>query len=116
MDYQEFPIRKYPAHLPVLEIPNRSNIVFVTVCSQGRKNIFANNETFFLIQQAWDAAKSWKVGNFVILQDHIHLFCAPSTVMVEPLTQWIQYWKSYVSLRWAKPEEQPIWQKGYWDL
>lgn len=64
MGYQEFPIRKSPAHLPVLEIPNRSNIVFVTGCSQGRKNIIANNETFFLIQQAWDTAKSWKVGNF----------------------------------------------------
>ena len=117
MDYQdqEFPIRKYPSHLPVLEIPNRSNIVFVTVCSQGRKNIFANNETFFLIQQAWDAAKFWKVGNFVILPDHIHLFCAPSSAMVEPLTQWIQYWKSYVSFNWAKPEKQPILQKSYWD-
>ncbi len=113
MDYQEFPIRKSPIHLPVLEIPNRSNIVFVTGFSQGRKNIIANNETFFLIQQAWDAAKSCKVGNFVILQDHIHLFCAPSSVMVEPRTQWIQYWKSYVSFRWAKPEEQPIWQKNY---
>ena len=68
---KEFPIRKSPAHLPVLEIPNRSNIIFVTVCSQSRKNIFANKETYFLIQHAWDAAKSWKVGHFAILPDHI---------------------------------------------
>ncbi len=112
---KEFPTRKSPAHLSVIEFTNRSNIVFVTVCSQDRKNIFANKESFFLMQQAWDAANSWKVGRYIILPDHIHLFCAPSSAIVEPLTQWIKYWKSYVSFRWPKPEDQPIWQKGYWD-
>jgi hypothetical protein len=44
--------RKRPAHLPVRELSNRSNIVFVTVCSKDRKSIFADQEMHELILSA----------------------------------------------------------------
>jgi len=41
-------------------------------------------------------------------------FCAPGDPTV-PLKAWVKYWKSMASRRWPRREEQPIWQKDFWD-
>ncbi len=115
MDKGSYPKRKSPAHQPILDISKRSNIVFLTVCSSERKQIFDNENAYLLIRQSWAIESSWKVGRYVILPDHIHMFCAPAILIAEPMTSWVKYWKSYVSRRWPFIEQQPIWQKGYWD-
>jgi hypothetical protein len=33
--------RSHPAHFPLIHKHNRPNIVFLTICSKDRKNIFA---------------------------------------------------------------------------
>src|SRR5437879_12681920 len=107
--------RKHPAHPVPRELINRPIIVFLTVCSKDRKPILAFQGSAGALLHAWCEAKSWLVGRYVIMPDHIHLFCAPATVTVEPLAQWVRYWKNMASRVWPKTNEQPIWQRDFWD-
>ena len=109
------PVRKHPAHLPVWEVPNRANIVFVTVCSKERKPIFLKEDVHKLIVNSWRSADHWVVGKYVIMPDHIHSFCAPGVVEYPSLKQWMKFWKTLVSREWPRPDEQPIWQDSFWD-
>jgi len=34
---------------------------------------------------------------------------------IEPLMQWVPYWKSIASRNWPRAHEQPIWQRDFWD-
>ncbi len=66
--------RKYPVHSPLVERHNEPTIVFLTVCSKDRKQIFASTDVPDVLVNAWTEAKSWLVGRYVIMPDHIHLF------------------------------------------
>jgi REP element-mobilizing transposase RayT len=77
--------------------------------------LLANDAAATLIVQAWSASNFWVVGRYVILPDHIHLFCAPDTIPPQPLKNWISFWKNHVTKRWPNREEVPIWQAEYWD-
>ncbi|NUN98655.1 MAG: transposase, partial [Candidatus Omnitrophica bacterium] len=57
----------------------------------------------------------WLVGRYVLMPDHIHLFCSPRESEASGLTNWVKYWKSLTSRQWPYPAEQPIWQKSFWD-
>jgi len=107
--------RKHPAHMPAVERHNQPIIIFLTLCSKNRKQIFASADSVEVIVNAWHEAKSWFVGRYVIMPDHIHLFCAPGTFPPEPLKQWIRYWKTIASKNWPRPNEHPIWQRDFWD-
>jgi putative transposase len=107
--------RKSPAHLPARDIFNAPVIVFLTVCTKGGKPILADNETHVLLLEAWRAAGAWLVGRYVIMPDHLHLFCAPIEHNSLPITNWITFWKSYATRRWLNPEDLPIWQRHFWD-
>lgn len=107
--------RKYPAHMPPVERHNEPVIVFLTVCSKDRKRIFALSDAAEAIANAWREAKSWLVGRYMIMPDHIHLFCAPATFPDKPIMQWVRYWKNLTSRKWPRPSEHPIWQRDAWD-
>jgi REP element-mobilizing transposase RayT len=107
--------RKFPAHPPVIERHNEPVIVYLTVCSKDRKRIFAFEDTAGVIVDAWQSATSWLVGRYVIMPDHIHLFCAPNTSPIKPLKQWVRYWKSKASRHWPRPNDHPVWQRDCWD-
>jgi REP element-mobilizing transposase RayT len=109
------PFRKTPIHLPVREAFNRPIIIFVTVCSAKRKPIFCSKEAHDIIVRAWREADGWLVGRYVIMPDHIHLFCSPATMDYPDLTRWIQYWKSLSSRTWPRESDKPIWQRSFWD-
>jgi len=34
-----------------------------------------------VILDAWQLAKSWSVGRYIVMPDHLHLFCVPADVM-----------------------------------
>jgi len=108
-------VRHAPAHLPLRHSGNRSEIIFLTVCTDNRKRILAHPESHRTIVAAWEASSAWIVGRYVIMPDHIHLFCSPGGFGYHAVTRWVQYWKSLVSKRWPWPSEQPIWQKSCWD-
>ena len=112
---EALPDRKTPIHLPVRAVSNRALIVFVTVCTERRKPILNRSEAYCLLLEAWQKADLWHVGRYVIMPDHIHLFCAPAKWEYPALKKWVQYWKALVSRAWLWPDEQPIWQKSFWD-
>ena len=107
--------RKHPAHMPLVEHHNEPVIIFLTVCSKDRKRTLASADVTQVIIQAWTGARSWLVGRYVIMPDHIHFFCAPSVFPLEPLNQWVRYWKNLASKNWPRPNEHPIWQRDFWD-
>jgi REP element-mobilizing transposase RayT len=109
------PARNTPAHHPILAINNRSPIVFLTVCSHDRRPLFDKSDIHELMKSVWGAASAWHVGRYVLMPDHIHLFCAPNGLDAPPLARWVQFWKSAASRRWPRTEEQPVWQKSFWD-
>jgi len=86
--------RKHPVHQPIREQFHAPIIVYVTVCTKGRKPILAEDKAHGLLLEAWRAAKAWLVSRYVIMPDHVHLFCAPAESDTQPLLQWVKYWKS----------------------
>ena len=109
------PSRRHPAHHAVLTTGNISPIVFLTVCARDRKDIFASSDVQQLLVCSWRQAIHWSVGRYIIMPNHIHLFCAPASYPPESMRSWIKYWKTLVSRSWPRPGEQPIWQQDVWD-
>lgn len=60
---------------------------------------------------AWAKATHWSIGRYVLMPDHLHLFCAPAIHPPESLTHWVAYWKRLV----AQATGQRLWQKNFWD-
>jgi putative transposase len=72
---------------------DRPTIAFLTVCTLNRECGLASPQVHAALVEAWNNANSWRVGAYVIMPDHIHLFCAPQTrIFIE---QWITFWKRH---------------------
>ena len=108
-----FPDRKQPVHLPAVESRNRSIIIFLTVCTKNRKRVLATAGRHRALLKAWGAADNYLVGRYVIMPDHLHLFCAPASAPPASFKQWLRYWKS-LAARQADLREG-LWQREYWD-
>jgi putative transposase len=107
-------LRKHPMHLLVREAHNRAIIVFVTACTAKRRKILASRCAHEVIVSAWQSATTWLVGRYVIMPDHVHLFCAPNGIDAPSLEVWIKYWKSVVTRYLGEPGGA-VWQRHYWD-
>ncbi len=107
--------RKTPIHLPAREPANGAAIVFLTVCTNKKRPILAQPDIHDLLRDVWIHDDHWLVGRYVIMPDHIHLFCSPGSLECASLARWVQFWKSTASRRWPRGEEQPVWQKSCWD-
>jgi len=108
------PQRARPAHQPVFESHNRAAIIFLTVCTKDRKPILATDEIHKVLQTAWSAATHWLVGRYVIMPDHIHLFCAPGLFPAQPLAGWVRHWKTSIC-KSVSAEAGTFWQRDFWD-
>jgi len=91
---------------------NRGIIVFLTVCTKDRKPHLANSKAHKTLTAWWSRSTRWLVGRYVILPDHVHLFCSPGSD--ESLQQWVPYWKN-MTARELKTGAEPFWQRDYWD-
>jgi putative transposase len=107
--------RKRPAHFSTVTVGFKSIIIFLTVCTRHRNPLLANDGTARLIIESWQTANIWRVGRYVIMPDHIHLFCAPNTFPPQPLKNWIAYWRNHVTRAWLNRTQVPIWQREFWD-
>jgi len=58
-------------------------------------------------------ARHWLVGDFILLPDHLHLFCAPADYPAAcSIERWIQFWKSRATISLGWPVD--CWQrKGF---
>ena len=106
--------RTGPAHPIPLFRDGRPAIILLTVCARRRSPILATPQAQRTLLKAWRKAQAWSVGRYVLMPDHLHLFCAPRDPTV-PLTNWIRYWKSLASRAWPGPKTGPIWQEDFWD-
>jgi putative transposase len=110
-----FPMRHRPIHLPSLEQGNRSTIVFLTVCTHDRRALLANESVHAHLRSVWQQATHWHVGRYVVMPNHVHLFCAPGAHPPPPLAQWVKFWKSRAAATWPGPAIGKVWQTDYWD-
>jgi REP element-mobilizing transposase RayT len=108
------PVRKRPAHPPPLRAVNRPTLLFVTACVAGRRALLNTPVAHELLVDAWRQAERWLVGRYVVMPDHLHLFCSPGDG-VTPFKKWMEYWRSAVTRTWQVEEDKPLWQRDYWD-
>ena len=108
--------RSRPAHNPVFRRDNLSVIVFVTVCTEGRRPVLQNADVHRLLCATWSRFDAWMVGRYVLMPDHLHLFCAPGRAADPPvLARWVAAWKSASAASWASVGLGKIWQRDFWD-
>ena len=107
--------RGYPARRALDDVGNRSNLVFVTVTAKDRKPLLAKADAHDVLLRFWADTSYWLVGRYVVMPDHVHLFCAPARPEPVNVRDWIAYWKSMTARHWPWPEEKPIWQREAWD-
>ena len=106
--------RHHPIHLSPLEAHNRPVIVFVTTCTAKRRQILATVAAHEAIVGAWRAATTWLVGRYVVMPDHVHVFCAPNGLDAPSLERWMRFWKSLVT-RSMGERSGAVWQRDHWD-
>ena len=109
------PQRKHPAHRPLIATGNLSPIIFLTVCTKDRKPFLARPEVQSSLISAWQQARQWRVGRYLVMPDHLHLFCRPACHDAENIRAWMRYWKALVTRTWLCPSEKPLWQQDGWD-
>jgi REP element-mobilizing transposase RayT len=95
----------------------RSPIYFVTMCAVSRKNILANNDVHqsFVAFGLQGAAVGARIGRYVIMPDHLHLFVSTDAQRMN-LAKWMKSLKNALSktLRVAGVQS-PHWQKDFFD-
>ena len=110
---KRIPPRRHPAHPPPARRHNQPVILHVTVCMAARQELLANNEAHTALRAAWDVSRKWLVGYYMVMPDHIHLFCAPGCWPPPAVKLWAQYWKRLVSQ--AVPAVCRQWIPDCWD-
>ena len=92
------------------------NSVFLTVCTEKRGQWLARASVQQALHNIWlQTATAWLVGDYLLMPDHIHLFCAPNTMVPGPLKNWVSYWRNRVTRRWPNRQQLPLWQRDFWD-
>ena len=71
-------------------------IVFLTVCTRDRKAWLDHDGVHETLQRVWQTADAWLVGYYLLMPDHIHLFCAPRDLRLT-LESWLKFWQSRFS-------------------
>ena len=92
-----FPHRSHPASGVHLDL-GRSNIVLLTITTENRKPWLANETAHQLLRETWMKSTAWLVGDYLLMPDHLHCFCAPGNLDFT-IEAWIKYWKREFALR-----------------
>jgi putative transposase len=90
-----FPKRKYPRK-GVLESETHPTFVFLTVCTATRSCWLADHTVHEVLRSVWRLATYWKVGPYILMPDHLHLFAWPGILHAD-FDAWVRYWKSQFS-------------------
>ena len=98
--------REHPAE-GVFVFRGQPTIVFLTVCSWKRQVQLANSEVHNAMVASWQKADAWMVGFYMVMPDHLHLFCSPKNEK-HRVEQWVTFWKRLVRRQLGAP--QPLLQ------
>ena len=107
------PERKRPAHPVPVQRHNEPVILFVTVCTRDRAPVLATAVAHAALRRGWSEEGEWIVGGYLIMPDHVHLFCAPGVSGTGAVKDWCGRWKRVVSRR--TPEAKGRWLPDCWD-
>jgi putative transposase len=69
-----------------------STIVLLTVTTKKREPWLADTIAERFLQETWRGAKAWLVGDYLLMPDHLHAFCAPLDFSFS-IEEWITFWK-----------------------
>ena len=90
-------------------------VIFLTVCTRDRLPILATARIQNLLIEIWQIWTFWLVGRYIIMPDHIHLFCTHGKIPPTSLKGWVSCWKSDVTRKRPCQHNQTFWQKDFWD-
>jgi putative transposase len=134
---QRYPNRCHPPHHAPVERFNEPVIVQVNVCTSHRQPVLACEAGHRVCREIWAASDFWRIGDYLIMPDHIHLFCTSGRAPMPSLKHWVEYWKSMIATQWPiiggptsasaetdreTEETEPLppvriklWQRDFWD-
>ena len=72
----EPPERRNPAPGVHIDL-GQSNILLLNITTQDRSRWLANTDVQRWLHDTWFKAQAWLVGDYVLMPDHLHAFCAP---------------------------------------
>jgi len=102
------PGRKTPAKGVKISLSG-PNIILLTVNTKDRVPWLAQPLVHESLKEIWREADAWLAGDYVLMPDHLHLFCAPRDLAFT-IEKWMSYWKSRFSRRHV---DQPwAWQRS----
>jgi REP element-mobilizing transposase RayT len=107
---KKLPVRKHPAHPIPVEKHNVAIILFVTLAIHPRGNFLCNPTFHEAFLNACYDADAWSVGRYVIMPDHVHLFCAPAQCPTVDIKRWSVYLKERITKRLNKMQEHAFAQ------
>ncbi len=90
-----------PQHRPTRHTPARGvhvslggpNWVFLTVCTEKREPWLVQASVQRSLHDIWkNTATAWLVSDYLLMPDHLHLFCAPHDLKFT-IERWIGFWK-----------------------
>ncbi len=93
----ELPQRRNPSSGVRINL-GESNIVLLTVTTENRDPWLANETAHRLLHETWSEANAWLVGDYLLMPDHLHCFCAPRDLQFT-IETWISYWKREFALK-----------------
>jgi putative transposase len=104
------PIRRTPAKGVRVSLAG-PNWVFLTVCTEDRKRWLAQATVHQALHDIWlHTATAWLVSDYVLMPDHLHLFCAPYDLKFT-IENWIAFWKNRLSMTY--PEAGRFQRTGF---
>ena len=107
------PNRLNPAHPQPLDRFNEPVVLLVTACAKNRGQLFNNKPAHEALLDAWKNSIQWRVGLYLLMPDHVHLFCVPGVEDPESVSDWAAYWKRLSGLR--ESCLTGVWQRDVWD-
>lgn len=102
------PERKTPAQGIRISLEGPT-IVLLSVNSKDRVPWIAQDAVHRPLKAIWRSADAWLVGYYLLMPDHIHLFCAPRDLSFT-IEKWMSYWKSLFSR--AHVHQPWAWQRA----
>ena len=69
------------------------NWIFLTVCTEKRGRWMAQPSVQRALHDIWEhTATAWLVSDYLLMPDHLHLFCAPRDLKFT-IERWMGFWK-----------------------
>ena len=69
------------------------NWVFLTVCTENRERWLTQASVQSALHDIWlHTATAWLVHDYLLMPDHLHLFCAPNDRHFT-IERWMGFWK-----------------------